>query len=113
MRLVGDWPSEYIIGEQLGIIGGAGWLWGEEDNIFDTERCFVVGKYTNCYKPLCYLFTWCPTPNLFGVEHGQNREKRRMTEKAGARNEKKMCQGIGRTMRKPAQKWNEENRATD
>ena len=26
-----------------------------------------------------------------------------MTEKAGARNEKKMCQGIERTMRKPAQ----------
>ena len=27
-----------------------------------------------------------------------------MTEKAGARNEKNMCQGSGRTMRKPAQK---------
>ena len=27
-----------------------------------------------------------------------------MTEKAGARSEKKMCQGSGRTMRKPAQK---------
>ena len=27
-----------------------------------------------------------------------------MTEKAGARNENKMCQGSGRTKRKPAQK---------
>ena len=27
-----------------------------------------------------------------------------MTEKAGARNKKKMCQGSGRTKRKPAQK---------
>ena len=30
--------------------------------------------------------------------------KRRMIEKAGARNEKKMCQRSGRTKRKPAQK---------
>ena len=31
-------------------------------------------------------------------------ERKRMIEKAGARNEKKMCQRRGRTKRKPAQK---------
>ena len=39
--------------------------------------------------------------------------KRRMVEKAGARNKKEMCQRSGRTKRKPAQKRNEENRAKD
>ena len=32
--LVGDWTSEWVIGGQLGSIGGAGWPWGDGDNVF-------------------------------------------------------------------------------
>ena len=37
----------------------------------------VNGSYNDAgiIKFITTLFIWCPTPNLFGVEHGQNREK--------------------------------------